>query len=194
VVFRACPEVVAQKERLTSFGHAPVEFVHAHNPIPKVSRNRISYFRGACTRSMRRWKSERGEINGTSPQRVRCPTGVLFLPVQNGAILCDRKRRNHDDGRVDERFSLGKPSRQREKEQVPAEGLEPTRSCDHWILSPARLPFRHAGVFETERKNTSFTPKLKRFPPDRAAANCAAGRKFRARGSLVANRMSFSTT
>src|SRR5437588_180325 len=28
---------------------------------------------------------------------------------------------------------------------VPAEGLEPTRSCDHWILSPARLPFRHAG-------------------------------------------------
>src|SRR5437870_12417275 len=29
---------------------------------------------------------------------------------------------------------------------VPAEGLEPTRSCDHWILSPARLPFRHAGA------------------------------------------------
>ena len=25
-------------------------------------------------------------------------------------------------------------------EKVPAEGLEPTRSCDHWILSPARLP------------------------------------------------------
>ena len=24
--------------------------------------------------------------------------------------------------------------------RVPAEGLEPTRSCDHWILSPARLP------------------------------------------------------
>src|ERR1700682_3281141 len=24
--------------------------------------------------------------------------------------------------------------------EVPAEGLEPTRSCDHWILSPARLP------------------------------------------------------
>ena len=31
---------------------------------------------------------------------------------------------------------------------LPAEGLEPTRSCDHWILSPARLPFRHAGVLE----------------------------------------------
>src|SRR5438874_6299722 len=24
--------------------------------------------------------------------------------------------------------------------RLPAEGLEPTRSCDHWILSPARLP------------------------------------------------------
>ena len=23
---------------------------------------------------------------------------------------------------------------------LPAEGFEPTRSCDHWILSPARLP------------------------------------------------------
>jgi hypothetical protein len=23
---------------------------------------------------------------------------------------------------------------------LPAEGLEPTRPCDHWILSPARLP------------------------------------------------------
>ena len=24
--------------------------------------------------------------------------------------------------------------------EMPAEGIEPTRSCDHWILSPARLP------------------------------------------------------
>src|ERR1700719_1977752 len=45
-------------------------------------------------------------------------------------------------------------------EGVPAEGLEPTRSCDHWILSPARLPFRHAGVLERERKNTRFAAKL----------------------------------
>jgi hypothetical protein len=27
-----------------------------------------------------------------------------------------------------------------ELDGLPAEGLEPTRSCDHWILSPARLP------------------------------------------------------
>ena len=26
------------------------------------------------------------------------------------------------------------------RKRMPAEGIEPTRSCDHWILSPARLP------------------------------------------------------
>src|ERR1700719_1059997 len=39
-------------------------------------------------------------------------------------------------------------------EGVPAEGLEPTRSCDHWILSPARLPVpprrRRTGAKEYE--------------------------------------------
>ena len=28
---------------------------------------------------------------------------------------------------------------------LPEVGLEPTLSCDNWILSPARLPFRHSG-------------------------------------------------
>jgi hypothetical protein len=30
--------------------------------------------------------------------------------------------------------------------QVPEVGLEPTPSCEDWILSPARLPFRHSGM------------------------------------------------
>lgn len=29
---------------------------------------------------------------------------------------------------------------------VPAEGLEPPLPCEKWILSPPRLPFRHAGT------------------------------------------------
>jgi hypothetical protein len=29
---------------------------------------------------------------------------------------------------------------------VPKVGLEPTRPCGHWILSPARLPFHHSGI------------------------------------------------
>jgi hypothetical protein len=40
------PEVVAQKERLASFGEASVEFAHANNPIPEVSGNGISRFTG----------------------------------------------------------------------------------------------------------------------------------------------------
>ena len=28
---------------------------------------------------------------------------------------------------------------------VPEEGFEPSRPCGHWILNPARLPFRHSG-------------------------------------------------
>ena len=30
---------------------------------------------------------------------------------------------------------------------VPVVGVEPTRSCPHRILSPARLPFHHTGIF-----------------------------------------------
>src|SRR2546430_2703604 len=45
---------------------------------------------------------------------------------------------------------------------LPAEGLEPTRSCDHWILSPARLPIPPRRRFHSERlflpmKNHSFS-------------------------------------
>ena len=70
---------------------------------------------------------------------------------------------------------------------VPAEGLEPTRSCDHWILSPARLPFRHAGVLEGAKEyglrreaQLANAFAVKNFPPNRAAACCVAVRKFRA--------------
>ena len=30
---------------------------------------------------------------------------------------------------------------------MPGEGVEPSRCCHRWILSPVRLPFRHPGVF-----------------------------------------------
>jgi hypothetical protein len=44
---------------------------------------------------------------------------------------------------------------------LPAEGLEPTRSCDHWILSPARLPIPPRRRWESETTNPRA--KLKRF-------------------------------
>src|SRR5438046_2656286 len=47
---------------------------------------------------------------------------------------------------------------------LPAEGLEPTRSCDHWILSPARLPVPPRRRRECE--TTRMRRKLKRFQRD----------------------------
>jgi hypothetical protein len=44
------------------------------------------------------------------------------------------------------------------KQSVPAEGIEPTRSCDHWILSPARLPVpprRHEEIKLQKRSGSS---------------------------------------
>ena len=35
-------------------------------------------------------------------------------------------------------------------DSVPKVGVEPTRPCGHWILSPARLPFRHFGLLRPE--------------------------------------------
>src|ERR687891_1394893 len=34
---------------------------------------------------------------------------------------------------------------------LPAEGLEPTRPCGHWILSPARLPIPPRRRYESKR-------------------------------------------
>src|SRR5205807_10363975 len=34
-------------------------------------------------------------------------------------------------------------------EDLPAEGLEPTRPCGHWILSPARLPIPPRRLLES---------------------------------------------
>ncbi len=44
---------------------------------------------------------------------------------------------------------------------LPAEGLEPTRPCGHWILSPARLPIPPRRLFSRkERHDTIFAQKL----------------------------------
>ena len=34
----------------------------------------------------------------------------------------------------------------RSERVVPEEGIEPSRPCGQWILSPPRLPFRHSGT------------------------------------------------
>src|SRR5437667_11934983 len=61
--------------------------------------------------------------------------------------------------------------------RVPAEGLEPTRSCDHWILSPARLPIPPRR--RTKPEATKPSEKLKRSGGDPEVASFAVVRKFR---------------
>ena len=60
---------------------------------------------------------------------------------------------------------------------VPAEGLEPTRSCDHWILSPARLPVPPRRRQASSSYEAGVIPQA--FRRDREVANLVAVRKFR---------------
>src|SRR5438128_4711877 len=128
--------------------------------------------------------------------RQRLSMNVFHNPLQRSYSLGMQKRRSdpgscNNHQKTSEHFHAAKillsqrfvnPARGRGA--VPAEGLEPTRSCDHWILSPARLPFRHAGVLETEEYELRAEAQLanafgvKRFRPNRTAANYAAGQKF----------------
>ena len=48
------------------------------------------------------------------------------------------------------------------REPVPTEGIEPTRPCGHWILSPARLPIPPRRLFYEEATTNPFATKRKR--------------------------------
>src|SRR5438552_1405950 len=61
--------------------------------------------------------------------------------------------------------------------RVPAEGLEPTRSFDHWILSPARLPIPPRRRQASSSYEAGVIPQA--FRRDREVANLVALRKFR---------------
>ena len=85
-----------------------------------------------------------------------------------------RKRKNPRRGK-----GFGAARREMSSDdKVPKVGLEPTRPCGHWILSPARLPFRHFGksVMQTQfAKNRTGRQGLifvRRAGPSRA---CRAG-------------------
>src|SRR6478672_10986322 len=67
------------------------------------------------------------------------PHGLAKVVMPSGVeASLDISWRHTDEitGSNVERSRLNIPT----SKNLPAEGLEPTRSCDHWILSPARLP------------------------------------------------------
>ena len=57
---------------------------------------------------------------------------------------------HHARARSDLQAAVGtdreEPSSRSRRSAVPGEGLEPSRPCSQWILSPSRIPFRHPGA------------------------------------------------
>jgi hypothetical protein len=62
----------------------------------------------------------------------------------HSASCAGNKESPEESGAVRASLPLAASTRIEEIE-IPKVGLEPTRPCGHWILSPARLPFRHFG-------------------------------------------------
>ncbi len=61
--------------------------------------------------------------------------------------------RRHAGGVFSDCAVFAKQKAQRSALCVPREGLEPSRSCEHWILSPTRLPIpppRHTSIVEDD--------------------------------------------
>src|SRR5207253_9891585 len=111
------------------------------------------------------------------------PPQMLFIRPRDGLYrvpLCslrNNSRSLHDYralARIGENVVCGITSLQG-REGLPAEGLEPTRSCDHWILSPARLPIPPRRRRESEA--TKVGRKLKRFSRGCRGA-CRGGHRY----------------
>src|SRR5207302_9291199 len=49
-------------------------------------------------------------------------------------------------------------------EGLPAKGIEPSHSCDHWILSPARLPVPPRRRRSKRVRNYKHQPKAQELP------------------------------
>jgi hypothetical protein len=75
-------------------------------------------------------------------------------------------------------FPCGNRLFRREKAGLPAEGLEPTHCCQYWILSPARLPFRHAGVSGNGAKEYELRAEAQTFPTRSSGCMLRGGPKI----------------
>ncbi len=87
-------------------------------------------------------RSQRGHLS-VRPARSSgtisvCPVGHLILSGMRFSL--NRRRPAVNLAHAAKPLTTGIP------QGVPEEGLEPTRPCGHWILNPARLPFRHSGM------------------------------------------------
>jgi hypothetical protein len=117
---------------------------------------RIKSIRGSAGADHGNLMSRR-RISSRAPLKLFCVGGLQGCRF--GGFSARRKK-----WVIDQRNSpLGGATRTQkfDFQNLPAEGLEPTRSCDHWILSPARLPVPPRRRRESE--TTKPAPKLKPF-------------------------------
>ena len=99
-------------------------------------------------------REEVGNTEGTIRHFFKERSGAIPL-IHMGKIdaIFEDEKADQERGRKDQcsfdkggdRFGqnpaqLTLPLERKKRANLPAEGIEPTRSCDHWILSPARLP------------------------------------------------------
>jgi hypothetical protein len=135
VVFRTCQEEVVQKERLASLGQASVEFVHANNPIPRVSGNRISRFRGVSCYSV--------VSTGSSPifeDSDRKLLSTIFLtPLYNEPAFVRRGYTHQGWGVVDSLQRLIPCSPQPGFRALGPQGCQTLASRHRRRFCPARL-------------------------------------------------------
>jgi hypothetical protein len=93
--------------------------------IPPVSHLRVEV---TTTRRLKRQERR---------SRLPSATATVCLAKELESQFRNRDSLRHKDQLPD---APGAASPGSKKRKVPEEGLEPTRDCSHWILSPARLP------------------------------------------------------
>ena len=108
----------------------------------------VPLFGAIAEYSLSRKSQPAASLRSHGPSPHRCGTESELC--HSGRLPLALKSRN--------RLSFHRPPENRSK-SIPAVGIEPTRGYPQRILSPQRLPFRHAGAFLIQRAPRVQRPK-----------------------------------
>jgi hypothetical protein len=94
--------------------------------LPSVNFSRTDCFGSGTSR--RRWRDAAARGGWVGDAAATYPGGDWLDRCRGGRLIVRRHK-----------------SLNEKVLKVPEEGVEPSLSCENWILNPARLPFRHSG-------------------------------------------------
>lgn len=162
-----------------------MEWVHSRVPplIPARKRTPFWYTRllGLSQRCLRpgtndrrktsrchRGGKEKGKSHSQVPQSSRSTRTLVASPVESLKVHLDRHEKESTRG-IKRAYPLwyGETPRElllvfcRKIKLVREAGVEPARVFTHWILSPARLPFRHSRRAKKIIEPSHFVRQLK---------------------------------